>query len=80
MNQPANTMQIDVSDLPAEEAVADLVEHAAVLGVSDLFFASHDGHVMVNARHLGVLRPITHLSAELGRPAARRSCSRRAVQ
>lgn len=67
MNQPANTMQLNVSDLPAEDAVADLVEHAAVLGVSDLFFASHDGHVMVNARHLGVIRPITHMSAEQGR-------------
>jgi type II secretory ATPase GspE/PulE/Tfp pilus assembly ATPase PilB-like protein len=67
MNEPVNTLQISVEDLPPEEAVSDLIEHAANLGVSDLFFAAHERHAMVSVRHLGVLRPLTHLPEDLGR-------------
>src|SRR4051794_2295329 len=63
----ANALQQSVEDLPPEDAVGNLVEHAAKLGVSDLFFASHEGHLMVQVRHLGILRPVTHLADEFGR-------------
>jgi general secretion pathway protein E len=67
MNQTASTLQISVEDLAPEDAVADLIEHAAVLGVSDLFFLTHEEHTMVQVRHLGIIRPITHMSDDFGR-------------
>ena len=67
MSDAIAALQLDVEGLEPEQAVNDLIEHAANLGVSDLFFVSHETHWMVQVRHQGILRPITHLSAELGR-------------
>jgi type II secretory ATPase GspE/PulE/Tfp pilus assembly ATPase PilB-like protein len=68
MNEPADAgLHINVNDLPAEEAVGRLLDHAAALTVSDLFFNTNETHVAVSARHLGLLRLFTIMPAELGR-------------
>ena len=69
MSEPdgGGALDITVNDLGPEEAVARLVQHGADLQVSDLFFTSHDHHVAVQARHLGILRLLSILPLELGR-------------
>jgi type II secretory ATPase GspE/PulE/Tfp pilus assembly ATPase PilB-like protein len=67
MSEATAALQLDVQGLDPEQAVTALIDHVADLGVSDLFFTSHENHVMVLARHQGVLRAITHLPIELGR-------------
>jgi type II secretory ATPase GspE/PulE/Tfp pilus assembly ATPase PilB-like protein len=61
------TLHINVNDLPPDEAVGRLVDHAASLGVSDLFFNSNESHVAVAARHLGLLRLMTVMPLDFGR-------------
>jgi type II secretory ATPase GspE/PulE/Tfp pilus assembly ATPase PilB-like protein len=63
----AEALRMDVSNRSAEEAVSLLIEHAAKLTVSDLFFNTNEDHVAVAARHLGILRAISTLPLEMGR-------------
>jgi type II secretory ATPase GspE/PulE/Tfp pilus assembly ATPase PilB-like protein len=60
-------LHIDVNKMPPEEAVPRLIEHAAGLKASDLYFATNENHVAVSVRHLGVLRLISILPLEFGR-------------
>jgi type II secretory ATPase GspE/PulE/Tfp pilus assembly ATPase PilB-like protein len=60
-------MHLDVANLPPEEAVGQLIEHAASLRVSDLFLNTNEDHVAVQARHLGILRLLSTLPLEIGR-------------
>ena len=46
----------DIAGLRLENGVAALVDHAARLGASDLFFSFNDNHVAVSFRHLGIVR------------------------
>jgi type II secretory ATPase GspE/PulE/Tfp pilus assembly ATPase PilB-like protein len=58
---------INVNDLPPEDAVGRLVEHAADMQVSDLFLTANENHVAVSARHLGLLRLLSVMPLEYGR-------------
>ncbi len=60
-------LHINVNDLGPEEAVGRLVDHAAALMVSDLFFVTNETHVAVSARHLGLLRLFTIMPPEFGK-------------
>ncbi len=60
-------LRLDVNKLAPEEAVPRLIEHAAGLMASDLYFGTNENHVAVSVRHLGVLRLISILPLELGR-------------
>src|SRR5271166_3700396 len=60
-------MAIDVSRFDPETAVEMLLEHAASIGVSDLFLCGNEANVGVLVRHLGVVRPISTLGPDLGR-------------
>ncbi len=62
-----NPLHLDVTNLPPEKAVSDLIEHAARIGVSDLFLCTNENHVAVAGRHLGILRPISFLALDQGR-------------
>jgi type II secretory ATPase GspE/PulE/Tfp pilus assembly ATPase PilB-like protein len=53
-------------DTPPERAVAALLERALAMRASDLFFAGNEGYAAVQVRHLGLVRPLTLLPAELG--------------
>jgi general secretion pathway protein E len=57
----------DTAGLRPDLAVAALVDHAARLGASDLFFSFNDNHVAVSVRHLGIVRRLTLLTTEHGR-------------
>lgn len=59
--------RLDTGELLPHEVVDRLIEHAAGLGASDLFFCTNETHVGVLTRHLGVLRVVTTLPDELGR-------------
>jgi general secretion pathway protein E len=58
---------VNVNDLAPDKAAAGLIEHGAELLVSDLFIATNESHVIVQARHLGTLRQLSVLPLELGR-------------
>src|SRR5437667_7301348 len=60
-------LQLNVNEFPPEEAVSRLVEHAAELHASDLFFVTNENHVAVMARHLGMLRLLCIMPSDLGR-------------
>ena len=58
---------LDVSKLPIDKAVAALIDRAAQLGASDLFFVTNEQHVAVHMRHLGIMRLLSVVSPETGR-------------
>jgi type II secretory ATPase GspE/PulE/Tfp pilus assembly ATPase PilB-like protein len=58
---------IDVSKLPAEKAIARLIDHAVDMGASDLFLVSNEQHIAALVRHLGIVMPITTETTENGR-------------
>lgn len=60
---PLIDVQNDASDVAAESLLA----YAAKLGASDVFLCSNEQHVIVQARHLGIMRPISILSTDAGR-------------
>jgi len=64
---PPGVPPLQVNDLPPNEAVHRLIEYAATLHASDLFFAADETHIAVSVRHLGMLRPLCLLPAELGK-------------
>src|SRR3954470_18999648 len=55
---------VDVSALPADQAIPKLIEHAVSMGCSDLFLVANDQHMGVQVRHLGIVRPISVLPAD----------------
>jgi type II secretory ATPase GspE/PulE/Tfp pilus assembly ATPase PilB-like protein len=61
------SLRIDLAGKEPEQAVPELIEHAARLHVSDLFFSTNEDHVEVAARHLGVLRSFGTLTPDIGR-------------
>jgi type II secretory ATPase GspE/PulE/Tfp pilus assembly ATPase PilB-like protein len=63
----ANDFEASTANLAPQQAVAKLIEHAADLGASDLFFTTNEGHVAVSVRHLGIYRRVTLLPLDLGR-------------
>jgi type II secretory ATPase GspE/PulE/Tfp pilus assembly ATPase PilB-like protein len=65
--KPEAPLLIDVDDLTPQDAVERLIEHGAELFVSDLFFTSNKDSVTVQARHYGILRPISTLSLDMGK-------------
>ena len=58
---------LDVNDETVESALENLLGYAVRLGAGDLFLCTNDQHVRVEARHLGMMRSIAVLSAEVGR-------------
>ncbi|MCI0464559.1 MAG: Flp pilus assembly complex ATPase component TadA, partial [Gemmataceae bacterium] len=60
-------LQLNVNEFQPEEAVAKLVEHAAELRASDLFFVTNENNVGVLVRHLGMLRLLSLMPTDLGR-------------
>jgi type II secretory ATPase GspE/PulE/Tfp pilus assembly ATPase PilB-like protein len=58
---------MDLGKASPETAVAQLVREASKLGASDVFFSAGANHVLVQMRHLGIVRPLGVLAAEHGR-------------
>ena len=58
---------LDVSKYQNEEAVDRLIEYAASLPASDLFFVPNRESVSVLVRHLGIMRPIAAFPSDRGK-------------
>ena len=58
---------MDLGKASPETAVAQLVREASKLGASDVFFSAGANHVLVQMRHLGIVRPLGVLPTEHGR-------------
>jgi type II secretory ATPase GspE/PulE/Tfp pilus assembly ATPase PilB-like protein len=58
---------IDLGNQTPEAAVAQLLREAMNLGASDLFFSAAANHVLVQMRHLGIVRPLSLLPTDHGR-------------
>jgi type II secretory ATPase GspE/PulE/Tfp pilus assembly ATPase PilB-like protein len=67
MTASAVPQLLDVTKLAPEAAVAQLIDHAAVMGASDLFLVTNEQHVAAMVRHLGVMRTIAVLGADQGK-------------
>lgn len=65
----AHVQLTDVSERTAEEAVDHLIARAVAMGASDLFIETNEGHVVVEVRHLGVMRTIARMTREQGKRA-----------
>ena len=66
--QPASPVTLlNVDADPTETAADNLLAYAARLGASDVFLCSNEQHVLVQARHLGLMRNISVLPADLGK-------------
>ncbi|MGN6367013.1 MAG: GspE/PulE family protein [Phycisphaerae bacterium] len=66
--QPAPQISLlNVDADPTETAADNLLAYAARLGASDLFLCTNEQHVLVQARHLGLIRNISVLPADLGK-------------
>lgn len=63
----ASSHVIDWESYGAEEAAAKMIEYAASIQASDLFFTSQEAGVRVLVRHLGSMREITMLRTEFGK-------------
>ena len=50
-----------------EESVADLVRHVLHMPASDLFISFDESDVGISVRHLGMVRPLTRVSHDIGR-------------
>src|SRR5206468_1520277 len=64
---PADLHAPNVAGLLPEAAVTALIDHAAKMPASDVFFSINDNHVGVSVRHLGIVRLLTILTPEQGR-------------
>ncbi len=60
-------LALDVRGLAPEDGVPTLIDFAANLGVSDLFFCTNADHTAVLARQFGLIRPITKVSIDFGK-------------
>src|SRR5262249_25769936 len=62
-----DNLHVNVNDLGPEDGAARLLEHAATLFASDVFFTANEKHIAVSLRHLGLLRLASIIPNELGR-------------
>lgn len=65
--RPADSLRLELGSRDPDRTVPDLIEYAAELHVSDLFLYSNEDNVEVAVRHLGLVRTVGKLPAELGR-------------
>ena len=54
----------DLSDLDVEQAVLRLIQYAARLPASDLFFLANENDAAICVRHLGIVRPLMSVTRD----------------
>ena len=62
-----DALWIDVESADVPFVVQGLLEHAASLNVSDMFFCAEENYLSVSARHLGLWQPMSQVSSEMGK-------------
>ncbi len=65
--QTASDFFVSFPQVAPDAYVGQLIDHAVDLNASDLFFNTHEHHVVVQARHLGIYRMLAALDLEFGR-------------
>ena len=60
------TPAVDLSAIPAEEAVHAMLDRASAMQASDLYLDSEEHHLTVSVRHLGVVRKLGQVTVEQG--------------
>lgn len=61
------SQMVDLSNLSVEKAVHKAIEHAVAERASDLMLLAHEDYYALNIRQLGVIRPLSIVSSELGK-------------
>lgn len=65
---PQTTSQmIDLADLSVENAVSKAIAHAVKERASDLMLLAHEDYYALNIRQLGVIRPMSIVSFDMGK-------------
>ncbi len=64
---PVGHSLLNLEGQSTEIAVETLLAYTVELKASDIFLCSNEQHVLIQARHLGIMRPIAVLSPDLGR-------------
>jgi general secretion pathway protein E len=64
--QQNHLQMLDLTDVPPERGVADLMATAIRLQASDLFLSPNEQHVAVKVRYLGQIEPLAILTSDLG--------------
>jgi len=59
-------LELDDPDFSPEEVLISLVDFAADLGASDIFFSTNEHDVAVTVRHLGMIKFVTSMSRGAG--------------
>ncbi|MGB0766442.1 MAG: GspE/PulE family protein [Phycisphaeraceae bacterium] len=65
--QQTTTQMIDLSGLQVAQAVHQVIAHAVAERASDLMLLANEDFYAINIRHLGVIRPISIVSHDLGK-------------
>ncbi len=65
--QTAAPKMLDIASLDVDAAVHKLINHAAQIGASDLFFLSNEDYISIQVRHLGIVRPISIVGEDQGK-------------
>lgn len=63
----ATDQMIDLSGMSAEVAVGRVIQHAVDRRASDLMLLAHEDFYAINIRHLGIIHPVSIVSAEAGK-------------
>ncbi|MFW6060707.1 MAG: GspE/PulE family protein [Phycisphaeraceae bacterium] len=63
---PNTPKMLDVASMDVATAVHTLIDHAARIGASDLFFLANEDYTSIQVRHLGIMRPISIVGADQG--------------
>lgn len=61
------SQMIDLSNLSVEDAVHQAIKHAVAEKASDLMLLAHEDFYALNIRQLGVIRPLSIVSRDLGK-------------
>ena len=62
--QPRPLEAVDLSGLDVEQAVVRLIDHAAGLRASDVFFSANENDATISVRHLGTWKPLMSVARE----------------
>ena len=65
--EPIDFKPADLARHTPEAAVGELLDYAADLNASDLFFAANEQEIVVSVRHLGIIQRVARADLEQGR-------------
>lgn len=67
VNEADTALWLDLEEDDVPVVVSDLLEHAARMKVSDLFFCAEEHYLSVSGRYLGLWQPISQMPSDVGK-------------